>query len=103
MSDATVEVDGQPVVNGTGIGTFTVDADTPAGNAGQDTVTVEADELSNPITVSDTMVDITGLKTVNLAREDALIIEAAQGVTETYQGVRQRRADDDEGESPRVI
>ncbi|MDA1048948.1 MAG: hypothetical protein O3C40_00510, partial [Planctomycetota bacterium] len=49
---ATVEVNGQPVVNGTEIGTFTVDADSAAGDAGEDTVIIEGDENGTIITVT---------------------------------------------------
>ncbi len=77
---ATVLADGQPVVNVSGSGAFTVDADTSAGDAGEDTVIIEANESdNNPITVTDSLVTINTLLPVNISNHEALAVQGAQG------------------------
>ena len=65
-----------PVIDGSGIGSFTVDAD-----AGNDTVRVVANEGTNAIAVSDAAVTVDALETVNLATAnlEALEVSGEQG------------------------
>ncbi|MEZ6114403.1 MAG: hypothetical protein R3C99_25840 [Pirellulaceae bacterium] len=77
-NSATVIAEGQPIVNGSGIGTFTVD-----GNGGNDQVTVEGSAGADAFTtISDTLVAITGAESVvlaNLGANDALTINGFSG------------------------